>query len=350
MKHHPLHRESPIRIFAISFLLTVGSVIGVLVGKGAEATGIALILVAVELAFSFDNAILNAKILKNMSHFWQTMFLTIGVIIAIFGMRIVFPALIVAVTAHLSWGDVFNLALYHPLEYAEHLDKAHIALSMFGGAFLLVLALDFFMDPEKEVMWITSIEHSFQKIARNWAPPLLTLGIVLLIAALPLEGSKTEVIIAGTTGVVLYSVIHGLTAILGRYQKKKLKGVTMHVGMAAFLSFMYLQVLDATFSFDGVLGAFAVTQDVILIAIGLGIGAIWVRSLTVFLVRRGTLDHYVYIEHGAHYTIAILAGIMFTSIFVNVPEVIAGMAGIGVIGASIFASRQALKEKHQHGS
>jgi hypothetical protein len=101
-------------------------------------------------------------------------------------------------------------------------------------------------------------------------------------------------------------------------------------------------VLDATFSFDSVLGAFAVTKDVVLIALGLGVGAFWVRSLTIFMVRRGTLANYRYIEHGAHYTIGILAIILFLSIIIKVPEIITGLTGIGIIIASIVASRQAL--------
>src|SRR5690606_21345166 len=103
----------------------------------------------------------------------------------------------------------------------------------------------------------------------------------------------------------------------------------------------------ASFSFDGVLGAFAVTKDVVLIAIGLGVGALWVRSLTVFMVRRGTLDSYKYIEHGAHYTITVLSAVLILSIFINVPEVIAGLAGLGIIGSSIIASRQALAAKRK---
>ena len=81
-------------------------------------------------------------------------------------------------------------------------------------------------------------------------------------------------------------------------------------GKAAFFMFLYLEVLDASFSFDGVIGAFAITNDIVLMALGLGIGAMYVRSLTVYLVRQGTLDDYVYLEHGAHYAIGALAVIL----------------------------------------
>jgi hypothetical protein len=86
----------------------------------------------------------------------------------------------------------------------------------------------------------------------------------------------------------------------------------------------------------------------VLIAIGLGVGAMWVRSLTIFMVRRKTLGNYKYIEHGAHYTIFILACILFTSLFIRIPEVITGFAGIGVIISSIIASRQAMTAKTAH--
>lgn len=340
-----LHPHSPWRIFAVSVLVTVGSVIGVLVGKGAEAMLVALVLISVELAFSFDNAIVNAKILKHMSRFWQTMFLTIGAAIAIFGMRLVFPIILVAITAGLGLGEVVNLALNNPEQYAHELEAAHVPLSAFGGAFLLMLALHFFFDNEREVLWYKRLERGLQRFAFKWMPAFVALSVVAIAAALPFNHSQQDTLVSGILGVLTYSVIHGASEYFARTQKAKV-GVGVRVGMAGFISFMYLEVLDASFSFDGVLGAFAVTKDVVLIAIGLGVGALWVRSLTIFMVRRGTLDSYRYIEHGAHYTIGILAGILILSIFVNVPELIAGLVGLGIIGSSIIASRQALAAKH----
>jgi hypothetical protein len=343
---HPIHHpHSPFRIFAVSALVTIASLIGVFTGRGLGGMIIALVLIAVEVAFSFDNAILNAKVLAHMSRFWQNMFLTVGALVAVFGMRIIFPILIVAVTADISWSAVLDLALHHPHEYAEKLELAHPTLSSFGGAFLLVLALDFFVDREREVMWFTTFEKSFSKLATNWAPPAITAVVVAAVSLVPYNHHSKQTAIAGVLGIMVYSLIHGLTELFGRIQKKNAaeagNKVALHVGVAAFISFVYLEVLDATFSFDSVLGAFAVTSDVILIAIGLGVGALWVRSLTVFMVRRGTLGNYIYIEHGAHYTIFALAAILFASLFISVPEVITGTAGVGIIISSIIASRQA---------
>lgn len=336
-----LHPHSPWRIFAFSVLATVGSIVGVLLGMGPGAMFIALVLISVEIAFSFDNAIVNAKVLKRMSPFWQTMFLTIGAAIAIFGMRLVFPVILVTLTAGLGWKEVIDLALNHPEEYAHKLEASHVVLSAFGGAFLLMLALHFFLDDEREVLWYERLERGMQRFAYRWMPAFIALSIVALAAAMPFNPEKEHTLIAGILGVLVYSAIHGASEYFARLQKRK-AGAGVQTGIAGLISFLYLEVMDASFSFDGVLGAFAVTKDVVLIAVGLGVGALWVRSLTVFMVRRGTLDSYKYIEHGAHYTIGILACILILSIFVNVPELIAGLVGIGIIGSSIVASRQAL--------
>lgn len=329
------------RIFGLSGLISVGALIAILFSMGSEAVAVAMVLIAVEIAFSFDNAIINAKILGRMSTFWQRMFLTVGALIAVFGMRVVFPILIVSLTAHLGWTAVLHLALYHPAQYAEKLDAAHPAISAFGGAFLLVLALDFFVDREHRVLWLTHFERNMRKLAKHWSSPAITTTVVLIVSLLPFNHHKSATLTAGILGIILYSLIHGVTEGLGKLQSRR--GVAIkHTGGLAFLSFLYLEVLDASFSFDGVIGAFAVTNKVILIAIGLGIGALWVRSLTVFMVRRGTLGNYKYIEHGAHYTIVVLSCLLFVSIMYDVPEVITGLTGMGIIASSIIASRQAV--------
>lgn len=348
MKKSPPHAHSPLRIFAFSAVATLAALVGVGIGKGLMGVTAALILIAVEVSFSFDNAILNAKVLGKMSKLWQTLFLTAGALIAVFGMRIVFPIVIVAITAGIGWQEVLDLALHHPHEYADKLQLAHPVLSAFGGAFLLILALGFFTN-EQEVEWFTRPERVFRTHSRAWWPTAITLLIVAAISVLPANEHGRQTAIAGVLGVVIYSAIHGLTGLLGRLEAHSMQEAgkaVAHSGWAAFISFMYLEILDATFSFDGVLGAFAITSDVVLIAIGLGVGALWVRSLTVFMVRRGTLGNYQYIEHGAHYTIGILACILFLSLFVEVPEAITGLTGIGVIVASIIASRQAADAAH----
>lgn len=339
--HRHLHPHSPVRIFFFSITATILTFIGIGYYLGPGALLVALILMAVELAFSFDNAIINAKVLGTMSEFWQKLFLTVGILIAIFGMRVVFPIVIVMLTADLSWGAVVDLALNHPKEYAEQLDIAHPSISAFGGGFLLMLALHFFMDHGRHVDWIGSIERPLKRFSHWWIPALVSIAVIGLFALLPFNEHPGETVRAGLMGIAVFLAIHMFTEWVG-----KKAGTDINVkrtGLAAFLTFMYLEVLDASFSFDGVIGAFAITNDVILIAAGLGIGAIWVRSLTVFMVRRGTLDSYKFLEHGAHYAVFVLAATMLLSLVVHVPEVLTGVLGLGLIGASIVASVQARK-------
>jgi hypothetical protein len=297
-----------------------------------------IILMIIEITFSFDNAVINAKILKKLSPLWQQLFLTIGIVVAIFGMRLVFPVLIVSLTAGIGWKEVVDLALHHPHEYAKHLEHAGPSITAFGGAFLLMLSLQFFMEKEKEHHWFRRFELGLQKFgAFWWVPSAISAVVVLLLAAAPFNHHGGETLQSGLIGVATYLVIHGMTVRIGRSTESTNK-LQHYTGWLAFTMFMYLQLLDASLSLDGVLGAFAITSDVILIVAGLGVGAVWVRSLTVFMVRRGTLYAYKFLEHGAHYAIAVLAISMLLDAIYVVPEAVTGLLGVALIAGSIVAS------------
>ena len=347
MKKH-LNSHAPVRIFAFSVTATIAALIGTFFGFGAGALLVAIILIIVEITFSFENAIINAKILKNMSKFWQNIFLTVGIFIAIFGMRVIFPIAIVMVTAKLGAGDVIDLALNKPDLYSKELNEAHPQIAAFGGAFLLMLALHFFLDDSRETLWFNRLERRLQRISARWMPALIATVVIGLLALAPFNNHQYETITAGITGIVIYSVMQALIHFFESLKPKSTAGtkpgsIIAQTGMTAFFSFIYLEMLDASFSFDGVIGAFAVTNEVVLIAIGLGVGAIWVRSLTVYMVRNGTLDAYRYLEHGAHYTVFVLSAVLLLGIFFHVPEVLAGLVGIGLIGSAIVSSRQATR-------
>jgi hypothetical protein len=336
-----------IRYFGTSLVLTIAAVVYALLGQGVAAATATIILIAIEVAFSFDNAIINAKILERLSRGWQQLFLTLGMVIAILGMRLLFPILIVMVTAHLPSSTVIDEALHHPALYGDHLAAAHASISAFGGGFLLVLTLYFLIDDARKEVWLAGIERPLQKIAGNtFIPPFIAMvavGIVGLFAG----ADRSVVLQAGTVGVISYTLIKLFIDVLGKLSGDS-GGKAQYTGWSAFLAFMYLQILDASFSFDGVLGAFAITDRILLIALGLGVGALWVRSLTVYMVRKGTLSSYIYLEHGAHYAIFVLAAALLGSIFFEVPDALTGVVGLGVIGSSFIASRQALAAKHKH--
>jgi hypothetical protein len=113
---------------------------------------------------------------------------------------------------------------------------------------------------------------------------------------------------------------------------------------SGLVSFLYLELIDASFSLDGVLGAFALSHDIVIITIGLAIGAMFVRSLTIMFVEKGTLDEFIYLEHGAHWAIGVLAILMFISTVVHIPEVITGLSGLGIILSSVVSSKLYEKE------
>ncbi len=333
-----------LRYFGFSAFITVAAILVALIVLGPAAAVTTAVLIAIEIAFSFDNAIINAKILERLSPVWQQLFLTIGMVVAILGMRLVFPILIVMISGHLPWGQVIDDALHNPKVYGEHLAQAHTAISAFGGSFLLTLTLYFLFDDVRQELWLRALESRMQRIGGNiWLPPLVVAAVVTIFTLF--AGKHAGVVFrAGMAGVISYTAIKLFIDGLAQLSPK---GTKMYTGWAAFGAFMYLQVLDASFSFDGVLGAFAITDKVLLIALGLGVGALWVRSLTVFMVRRGTLNIYKYLEHGAHYAILVLAVALLTSIFFEIPDAITGIAGLGVIGASFVASRQALHASHR---
>jgi len=341
--HKLLAPGTPLRIFAFSIASTIAILFGVLFGVGPGALLLTVILAVVELTFSFDNAIINAKVLAKLSKPWQTAFLSVGIIVAIFGMRIVFPVVIVMITAHLSWGTVVDLALHHSHEYAEHLDKAHASIAAFGGAFLLMLGLTFFMSDEKDIHWIRFIEKPISKFSHWLAAPAVVVVVLLAITWLPANVHEHDTIVSGLLGAGTYILIQTLSHLFTRFQGDRALQAGQ-TGLTALSSLIYLEVLDASFSFDGVIGAFAITSNVILIAAGLGIGALWVRSLTVYMVRKGVLGQYRFIEHGAHYTVLVLAALMLVSVLVEISDYIPGLLGIGIIGASIAASLRANRD------
>jgi hypothetical protein len=341
--HHPL------RIFFVSSLITIASLAFIGVEFGLTALFVALVLVIIEVTFSFDNAIINAKVLAGMSRFWQTLFMTVGIFIAVFGMRFVFPIAIVMITSGLGAGQVIDLALNNPEKYSQELHDSHVSIAAFGGMFLLMLCFHFFFDSSRKIQWIDIIEKPLQQLGQWWTYALASFVVLVTLTLLPFNTHPGDTFTAGLVGILTYLIVHGLAELFTKGRKASIKGpksrVVARTGMAGFTSFLYLEVLDASFSLDGVIGAFAITQDVVLIAIGLGVGALWVRSLTLFMVRHRVLNAYRYLEHGAHYTIGILASVMLLSLFVDIPEAIAGVAGLIVVGLSIISSIAATRRE-----
>ncbi|WP_332851292.1 DUF475 domain-containing protein [Duganella sp. S19_KUP01_CR8] len=306
-------------------------------GGALSAVGIAAILAAMEVSLSFDNAVVNASVLKTWDDYWQKLFLGIGIIIAVFGMRLLFPLVIVAVAADIGIMDVWHLALNDPKTYSMHLTNHHAEVAAFGGMFLLLVFLNFLFDDEKEVHWLGNVEKKLGSLGKvSSISVMIALGVLLGSMGLVGEAQKLVVLVSGLWGILIYVGVDAVSNLLEKEEEGSNVGDLVKRGGIG--GFLYLEVLDASFSFDGVIGAFAITTDVVIIMLGLAIGAMFVRSLTVYLVKKGTLDEFVFLEHGAHYAIGILAAIMLASMKFHIPELFTGLIGVAFIGASLWSS------------
>lgn len=331
-----LHATHPVRIFLISGILTLliaGWVFGT---KGIFDLWTFIILVLLEITFSFDNAVINSKILSRMSKFWQSLFLTVGIVFAVFIVRFVLPIFIVMLSSDNSFMGVIDMALNKPTEYSETLHHAAPIINGFGGTFLLMLGISYFMDRNKDIHWLRNIEKMLSKVGRYESFKSFVMLSVALILYVTVDPSYREIVLVAS---IVGTVVHIGLELFGEYFGSKQSGTKQLIGMAAFASFVYLNVLDMSFSLDGVIGAFAITNDVILIMAGLGAGALWVRSLTVYLTRTGTLAKYRYLEHGAHWAILALGVIMLVKLYhIEPPEWFVGSIGIIFVAVAIASS------------
>ncbi len=353
-----------LKIFMWSYIVTAISLVVAFFYDSWSGVVLCMILGVLEVSLSFDNAVINATVLERMSDFWQKIFLTVGIVIAVFGMRLLLPLIIVWAAAGLPPVEAFNLAMNPPPDDAPYfpdgspsyetlLTDAHPLIASFGGMFLLMLFLSWLFE-EREHTWLTWLERPLARAGRLDAMAVLVSCVTLLIVSETLAEDPETVLFSGLLGLVTYLAVNGLGTLFENPEGDDIpqdvdhdtpavkSGVTKlarATGKAGFFLFLYLEVLDASFSFDGVIGAFAITSDPILIALGLGlIGAMFVRSLTVYLVRQGTLSEYIYLEHGAHWAIGALAFILMISIGVHISEFITGLLGVAFIGASFLTS------------
>lgn len=311
---------------------------------GLTALFIVFVLTLLETTFSADNAVVNSKVLVTMSPFWQKLFMTVGIFFAVFVVRFALPIGIVMATAHIGFGQTLDLALNNPEQYAHELHKTEPVINAFGGTFLLMIALSYFIDYQKKTHWLGFLERYLGKLGRfdNVTTFFMLLASITVFFTVD-PAHHTTVLIASITAMALHIGLQLLSAAMGGHEKHV--SVKKKVGLAAFAAFMYLEILDASFSLDGVIGAFALSNDVIIIMAGLGAGAVWVRAMTIHLVRSKALSKYIFLEHGAHWAIGFLGAVMMLKLYhIELPEWIVGSLGIVFIAAAIFWSKRNRKQ------
>jgi hypothetical protein len=300
---------------------------------GIKAAITVAILAVLEISLSFDNAVVNAKALKDMDPIWKQRFLTWGMVIAVFGMRVLFPLLIVSVVAGISPWSALLMAVKTPDVYATTLTSAHVLVAGFGMAFLMMVFLKFFFDKEKEVHWVGFIEKHLHHLEATEIA--VTLGVAYVISTFLPAAEAHQFLVAAIMGLITFILVEWIGEVLEGDGGESATTVVAKTGLGAFI---YLEILDASFSFDGVIGAFALTNNIFIIALGLGSGAFAVRGMTLMLVDKGTLSEFRYLEHGAFYAIGVLAALMGVGTFHEVPEIVTGLLGAAFIVMAIISS------------
>lgn len=308
----------------------VAGILAVAVGAwyGWLALATVALLIVLEVTLSFDNAVVNAKVLEGMEPKWRHRFLTWGILVAVFLTRALLPIFIVAVSAWTSPWAIAHLALFDAGEYAHLLEQAEYVVGSFGAMFLLMAGFHYFLDVEKDVHWIGAIERRLAALGNIEAMAIIIALVILSLVAIAIPEHRAEILLAGVFGITLFGVVQGAAKAFSK---------AAMTGSSAAL-FVYLEILDAAFSLDSVVGAFALSKEIVIIVIGLGIGAYFVRSLTAYMVEHKTLGKIRYLEHGAHWALLGLAGAMIANMFIHVPDPITGFIGLAFVGAAYVSS------------
>ena len=340
------------RGFGFAYAATAAGLGAALWLGGVRSALVVAMLAVLEVALSFDNAVVNATVLRRFNDFWQKVFLTVGILVAVFGMRLLIPIVVLVAATRTSPLSVLRSSVHDPDGYTHEIMKVQPLIAAFGGVFLLMIFLDFLL-ADHDQHWLTPIEARIARL-RDRAPAtalaagqVLAVALFLLIAAATFgHDHRLGIPAAGLLGLGCYLGIKHLSeiaerkseALAGADGSASSAGAAKPTGMRALLLFVYLEMLDATFSFDSVMGGFSVTVDIALFTIGLGIGAAFVRSLTVYMVCRQTLDRYIYLEHGAYYSIGVLAVLLLVQIGRDVPDWFASLAGTSMIAVAYVHS------------
>ncbi len=334
-------------------LACCGLGLAVVVGlSGLEAAWLTLVLLLLEVSLSFDNAVVNARVLDQLTPGQQRFFLTWGLVIPVFGVRFLGPLVMVALAGGVGLGEALEAALHEPERYRELLEVAEPRILAFGGMFLLMVFFRYFFDEAKTLHWWQPIERRLSAAGRIEAVEVALALLLLVVLAFNVpQALRADVMISGAIGLVLQLASTSLAeAFSGEDAAGAVGGIAARSGL---MSLLYLELLDASFSLDGTIGAFAITQSLPLIMTGLGLGALFIRSLTLMLSRERTLDKLIYLEHGAHYAIGALGLLMLVGIPLGVhhqhlPEWVSGLIGIVLLIAALWDSmRQARRSERR---
>jgi uncharacterized protein len=294
-------------------------------------------LIVFEVVNSIDNAIVNAHVLKTMSILWRKRFLFIGILTSVFIVRFILPLIIVWISVpNISLPDLFSSFAGGNDIAAKAVEAQTPIILTFGGVFLLFLYLHWLFLEKKDPLFI---ERFLKPKHGVW---FFGLAAVILVLIMYLARASSLMMLAAAIGSATFFIIYGLKETAESTEQKLESNQSTNMG--DFSKFMYLEVLDATFSFDGVIGAFAFTINLLLILIGIGIGAIVVRQLTVKGIEQ--VAKYKYLKNGAMTSIGFLGLFMLIEAFgVEMPSFVPIIATLLLVGVAFWISRRLLSKK-----
>lgn len=300
-------------------------------------------LVVFEAINSIDNAIVNAHILRTMSERARRWFLIWGVLTAVILMRGLLPAtflLLVMKTPDMTFFESLSAIFSRNPEATAAIDANAYILLLGGGVFLVLLYLEWLFLEKKDPYFVPDKLIKPQHRVWFFSVTALMLALVLFLAR-----HNPMAMLAASIGNAAFFILFSF-----REMAEKAEHELERPGRSDFAKILYLQVLDASFSMDNVVGAFAFTTNVLLILIGNGIGALVVRELTIRGVTR--VAKYKWLKNGAMTSIGFLGLFMMLEAFhVHIPEVLPTVATLGIVGWAFYASHRALrKETVQHAT
>jgi hypothetical protein len=288
-----------------------------------------------EAVSSVDNAIINAEVLRTMGEKARKWFLTWGIFFAVFFVRGILPFLIIfAFNPSLTFSEILSAAWSsNPLVH-ESIEQSAPILLIAGGVFLLFLFLHWLFLEDKH-LGLPRAEKFFMKKG-VWFYAVVSV-LLAIISWFALKESNMMGF-GAVVGSTLFFITHGFKQNAEEEEKKLLSGNSSRSDLSKLF---FLEIIDTTFSIDGVLGAFAFTLSVPLILLGNGLGAIIVRQITISNIER--IKKYIYLKNGAMYSILVLGVVMILHSFgFHIPEYISPVATFLIIGLFFWKSKREL--------
>lgn len=285
-----------------------------------------------EIITSIDNAIINAEVLRGMSQRARRWFLLWGFFFAVFVVRGLLPLLIVWIAnPQIGLIGVFFAAFSQDPKIAQAIEETSPLLLLGGGVFLVFLFFNWlFLEPKNFGL---RGERFFNTQGAWFFAVVSILLTVIVWLALQINPMLAFAAVVGSTA---FFIIHGFQKFAEEQERKLIGGHMSDISKIA-----YLEVLDSTFSIDGVIGAFAFTFSIPLILLGNGLGALVLRKLTVSNIER--IKKYKYLKNGAMYSILFLGAIMILDAFgFHIPAWISPVITFGVVGYFFFKSKKEL--------